>query len=126
MCQAAADPALTFPCLYQAGDHECPAGFAKQPTLYQGVDDTRECAACDCATPAGGACGGTVQLYPTSCNVGAIQAMLEPNCNISLASGFAYAKYVPGLVSPGTCAATGGQPQGTLAEADPVTVCCAD
>ena len=124
VCQAAPGAGYHWPCFFQEGEHACP-GDLEQQTIQVSATDTRSCSSCACGTPTGGQCEGTVWAYPTSCNVNGVSVADAPNCSIDLSDGFAYAKYVPGLTVPGTCAPSGGQPEGTITPAEPVTVCCA-
>ena len=124
MCLPAPDPTLKWPCVYQSGDQECPETYASKTILHLDVIDTRGCSDCTCATPTGGTCEGSVSLYPTSCEVNGVTTSMAPTCTLDLSNGFAYAKYVPGQQTPGTCTAAGGAPEGTLMPANPVTLCC--
>ncbi|MEJ7730231.1 MAG: hypothetical protein WKG00_13560 [Polyangiaceae bacterium] len=124
VCVPTPDPGLTWPCVYRTGDQECPEPYASKTILHLDVLDTRGCSDCACATPTGGICAGTVNLFPASCDVSGVAASMDPSCSLDLGNGFAFAKYVPGQQTPGTCAAAGGAPEGTLMPANPVTVCC--
>ena len=51
-------------CIYQRSDLACPAGPYSVKSLYfSHVNDTRKCSACDCASPTGTTCSGTLKLY---------------------------------------------------------------
>jgi hypothetical protein len=90
-------------------------------TMYgkTAIQDERKCSACTCGTPAGGACIGRFIAYSdSSCQVEVAQhypiKSTGPACIDFMPIG-------PGLGSkvitdldyvPGTCAATGGEPEG--------------
>ncbi|HEY0195851.1 MAG TPA: hypothetical protein VGC42_32275 [Kofleriaceae bacterium] len=62
-------------CIYRSGDAACPAGsFTERHVFYASTLDSRDCAACACGAPAGGACaasgggstGGVIGTQPTT------------------------------------------------------------
>jgi hypothetical protein len=53
-------------CIYQQGDHECPAGdFSTKVTLHSGVEDTRNCSTCTCGTGTA-SCTGTLDVFASN------------------------------------------------------------
>jgi len=117
-------------CIAQKGDAACPPSSAftqKLATGYEGVTDSRACAACNCAAPTGVTCGNTVQVYNNSNACGGTAstfAVTSSACrgnyespSIKLAGAY--------TITGGTCAGAGpSAPSGNVAPADPVTVCC--
>lgn len=69
-------PFLTTLCIHQNGDTPCPTGssFTERHVFYAALFDTRDCAACTCGAPSGGACapggggakGMAMQLAPST------------------------------------------------------------
>jgi hypothetical protein len=118
-------------CIAQKGEVECPATttpFTKKLALgYEGVTDTRACATCNCAAPAGVTCSNTIQAYSesTSCNGGAQTfSVANTAChdNFEALSVRLLGAYT---ITGGACAGAGpSAPSGGVAPKDPVTVCC--
>jgi len=126
-------------CIYQHGEHECPAAWSGERfVVYErtadkpGWIDGRECTACACGTPIGSACAGHFRTFDD----GACTKLLSDDQVFSLGEqctnyfppGPAIgSKEITGLTYiPGFCEVTGGKPIGEVIP-DPdqaVTFCC--
>jgi len=126
-------------CVYRAGIHEeCPFGYNGGTYKLHGeapIDD-RGCEECKCGAPAGGYCGGTLQVFkdgacsvPIPLTLGVTST--DNACGTVAPQGSAVgSKAISGIsYVPGTCASTGGAPIGSaLPDPNPdtaVTFCCA-
>lgn len=119
------------PCVYQAGDAlACPAGYPDQLVFYTGADaDTRGCSACDCGSPSGGSCQGVATAHGGfACDPAASAHGLKSDgtCDSSPAGGATYGSidFAVSGITPGACAASGGDPEGAVAGSGAITVCC--
>ncbi len=123
-------------CVMKAGDNDCPAGqFTNQHVFYTGfTGDSRGCSACGCgATATGGDCSATVEVYSSASCTGSPVVTLNPttaagDCQpVSGNPVLQSRKATFTAPTGGTCATTGGVPNGTLPVADEttaVTFCC--
>ena len=118
------------PCVYQNGDLACPSGYPTKHLYYAGVSDNRDCAACNCNSPTGGTCTGTVDLYDTgSCSGTKVTTVtLGAGCQAvsgAMSPGFrAWQVPAPFGVMPGSCTPSGGGAIGSATPTGPTTVCC--
>lgn len=126
-------PAATAPsselCVFTEGDVPCPTEiYRSKRTIFTDIDDSRECTDCACAPPIGQTCTGTTNLYTGgSCNnlVNSVahDGTTCESYDILLFSGSAL--FVPDAgPSGGSCAASGGEPDGTATATGLTTVCC--
>lgn len=111
--------ALADPCIVQAGEHACPAGFPRRRLVYTANQDTRSCSDCSCSYS--GSCNATVTGYgdvgcgiPTFANTGGCAAPADVQ-----------GLKMSGASSSGTCSASGGSPRGCVLPDAPTTMCCA-
>lgn len=132
------DPGLEWDqCVVRKGVHEtCPSNYSyyRRVMFPEKPIDTRGCSACECGTPEGSGCLGTLRLYDdaacsnqfTEQNV----ASFGDQCGNIYPPGRAIAAKAITDISyvAGSCAATGGEPTGEAKpDADPmqaVTFCC--
>lgn len=139
----ATGPALG-PCVAQLGDHDCPPDYPDQHRYWDGsIDDGRACTTggCSCGQATGAACSCTtepcgVEAFSGSDCTGtprgvSLMSAEPPDCiHYSGMSGtppFYYGIRVVGatVTDPGSCASSGSSHlQGSIAPAEPVTVCC--
>jgi hypothetical protein len=109
-------------CIYRSGQVPCPEGFGgKSATVNESVADGRTCVGCSCAQTKSGC--GSVSLYGSTDCSGAPVGTSTPT-NPSCTLGAVSARY--SWTSP-TCAVTdaGAVDDGSVAPANPSTVCCA-
>jgi hypothetical protein len=112
-------------CVYAEGDVACPGlGYSVPVTVARdgAVSDDRRCSDCDCpAPPVGESCSGSGETSGANgCDPLAI-VPFDATCTLTQN----FVKLSANLVAtPGTCSATGGEPIGSFAATDPVTLCC--
>lgn len=111
-------------CVSTTGDQPCPAGsaYSQRELIYTSVDDTRGCGQCSCED-ATGTCTGTGRLYNSGdCSGGGTDFPANGVCQptTSFDAGFLIVDEVDAV-----CAASGGEPLGTVVAADFITICCA-
>jgi hypothetical protein len=122
-------------CVYQAGDVPCPPGpYSLRTLFYTTAGDTRDCSACDCGAPTGTTCAGTVKLYTdTACSVEEVIlssvsqcAALPPDTTTPPPPYLSQRSmiYQGAPTGSGSCASIPSKGSGTVAEEDPLTVCC--
>ncbi|MEZ4226920.1 MAG: hypothetical protein R3B13_38620 [Polyangiaceae bacterium] len=124
-------------CIYQDGDHACPAPFSAKTLGHQSFTEGRDCSACTCGTPGTG-CTGTLTLYTDDNCSQNVTAVAAPNTCVPLpvdpdplttfppgSGGMPPADTRSGhLQASGNCPPTGGQVTGTATATGPVTFCC--
>jgi len=127
-------------CVFKATDDPtaCPAGYGSAHTTMPSATsftDSRGCTSCNCTGPTGAACTGAATLYPSAgCadagaleDAGAVSLPADGGCSANVSTtnealGSAVLDAV--LVTPGVCAATGGQPTGAVTAKDLTVYCC--
>jgi hypothetical protein len=110
-------------CIYQEGEHNCPADFPDAHSLSSVTSDTRGCSACQCGDPTGTMCAeGTVILYGQDGCVGQVESGQVGQC-ISSNQGVESATVIS--MNPGTCEPVedGAMPIGSVTTLT-TTVCC--
>lgn len=107
-------------CIHAEGERECPDGF-ERTLLYDGFDDGRGCAACDCEAEY--ECGGTLTLANNGCgNAGSLTLPLGCTNFLTSVLGGEVGSYTePPIVD---CSSSGGAPTGEIQPSQPRTVCC--
>jgi hypothetical protein len=138
ICLPPAPPPPGFAlCIFQKGENACPTGpdniFTEQHVFYEGVQDDRQCSACTCGAPTGGACTATISIYK---GAGCSGSMVVPGITISSAASVCLDIALPGQALgskktlgsttylPGTCPAMGGDGSGVATPINPTTLCC--
>ncbi|MDI1484665.1 hypothetical protein [Polyangium sp. y55x31] len=117
-------------CVYREGDHPCPEGWDERQLLYQHVQDNRSCAACTCDAPTGGTCStiATVFSGPACTDLahsGSIFAGMDAPCwDLMAGAPLTGVSSTPPEYVSGKCTPSGGNVEGDVVLADPVTVCC--
>jgi hypothetical protein len=120
-------------CVTREGTHDCPEeGYTDRHVFFGDIADTRSCSECSCDRN----CDYAVELFAddnTTC-MGAASATLSiasPNESEATSSCEAAPVGTGGTLRAafsvsgnGNCAASGGEPAGTAAGADPITFCC--
>jgi hypothetical protein len=101
------------------------------PRLYYGgVSDTRACSTCSCGSPSGADCNANahVQILDGCGAGGHLLVDMHPlpeTCSASTTPSAAiHGGTFTTTASGGSCGASGGSPTGTVAQTDPVTICC--
>jgi hypothetical protein len=109
-------------CIYQQGDVGCPAGAFNTKRLYStGVDDNRECGACNCGVPATN-CTGNMQVFADADCPGAPTAVIPSNSSCGVATGVAVAM---DYGNNNTCPVSSQpQPSGSISPIGAFTFCC--
>jgi hypothetical protein len=119
-------------CVVRAGEHACPGAPYTDRALYDaGTKDDRTCD-CACGAPVGTACSAQVAGYTdASCTQATgVPAPVSGACGAYFASSESVALRIaeasPSIVSPGTCAPSGGSVTAGSVQPDRrTTVCCA-
>ena len=130
VCTARGDEAGFATCIWIKGDVTCPSEWPNKHAAYEDVDDTRSCAACVCGDPTGGDCTVTASVFandtcsPSAAGSGVVGTQ-TPLC-VDLPSGSAIGSKSATIasVTPGICAASGGEPTGSVEKLYPATFCC--
>lgn len=117
-------------CLHVVGDiPDCPSDYPVQSVFYTGVNDARECSACQCASPEGAQCAAILSAFSgaacSSLVVSVLVTDAEPTC-VDVPSGTALGSAEASMVVdvPGSCAQSGGAPSGHVEPSAPLTLCC--
>lgn len=109
-------------CVWQSGSAaSCPSAYPTKHGFFAGVDDRRDCTACNCTPDY--TCTGRLRTSNTSnCSVIGV-TYSSTTCGQS--SAFTYVE--PEISAPaGSCRASSSVPTGTATKTGPVTVCCAN
>lgn len=137
--QLCADTVSARLCVMIEGESDvCPETFETERFLtYRDATDTRTCSDCGCGPPSGGSCGGNAQ-FDIFHSAGICDASLFciGGCEHTTISGTS-CQSIAGAEDPvraqvegaatgvhGDCAPSGGDPSGSFAPEEPVTVCC--
>jgi hypothetical protein len=121
LCLGASDDSPV--CVFKSGDVPCPPGpFVERSVLF-GVEDDRGCSACSCGELSNYSCGAISTFHGEDDCAGGSGAIAHNDVCAVIDFGFYGASYSIDPL-PGFCAATGGEPTGAAAPADPMTVCC--
>ena len=115
------DPFPLRVCVQGGPDADCPEGLPAKYVLYTEVEDTRSCTACQCGT-ASTTCRGTLSGYNSS-NCATFDDTLNVQDGCTNNQVWGSMKWNSGL-SQGTCPPSGGEVEGEVAPAGPITVCC--
>lgn len=122
---ARSDPLEDTLCVHREGGGGCSAAgpYTIALEVYGGVDDTRACTACSCAEPTGVTCGGSTTLYRNNDGCSGPSTTVDHDGTCTAATDF---QSIRSTLEPagGACAPAGGEPEGTAAAVDLVTVCC--
>ena len=114
-------------CIWAEGDVECPAdtAFTNREVRGAGVVDDRSCSSCSCDAASGQACDdAVVRLWRTG---GWVDRSIDDACNgAHLGPGNTWTglSFDPGDPSGGSCAAAGGDPEGSAEPEQQLTFCC--
>jgi hypothetical protein len=121
-------------CIYQEGDHECPAGvFSERTVEFTSYTDSRECApACSCDSPVGECTGATGTLYrdTDNCTVGGqcfnppCLEYIDQGCVGVGVSEVRSLRRTANATYAGTCEPAGYDHTGEVTPTGPVTMCC--
>jgi hypothetical protein len=107
-------------CVVSAGSKPCPAGYATKGALYARYDDTR---ACSCACEGAGDCTGTsVVQYQDACT--ATPTVLATGSRTCTGGKHDWYAAITGTPAGKAICTPKPNVTGTLAPADPHTVCC--
>jgi hypothetical protein len=111
-------------CIFQEGDHECPAAYPEKALRFEGFDDTRTCSSCACTGPAvNSSCGGTVSIGQAGTSAACLEQDITTNGCIAHNPGTPVgARYAP--AAEFTCSPSGAELSGEATAVDPVTFCC--
>lgn len=108
----------------------CPVDYPLKYVFSIDFEDTRGCAPCACAPPAGSTCTSLVSVYadddcsPTA-ELGSITVSSAPMClNLPPGARLGSKRATPPLYEPGSCKPRGGEPIGGVENIGPFTFCC--
>jgi hypothetical protein len=120
-------------CVTREGTHDCPDGpYSDRHVFFGDVEDTRDCSPCACDRD----CDYTVELFPdadTTCTgtASATLSIESPNeseeassCQVAPVGAGGTLRAAFTVTGGGTCAASGGEPEGNATGSDPITFCC--
>jgi hypothetical protein len=125
-----------FQCVWQKGKHDiCPKNFDEVlPRVMYPKEpiESRDCTACQCGDPEGGACVATLRLFTDGACVSQFHqqtvASLGGDCSPVFPAGLAIGSkaITDRMYMPGSCKASGGEPVGEAKPDDEnaVTFCC--
>ncbi len=117
-------------CIYRPGDVACPAGdYAARFLRYGAYEDSRECSECECGAPSGGSCDAGILFSNTNTCVEDYLTLPMPGsggCTTLWGSTPSSGVLEVYDVAGAACAASGGEGQGEVMPADPVTFCCTE
>ncbi|WP_437671085.1 hypothetical protein [Sorangium sp. So ce131] len=125
----AAPPEGFLTCIHHEGEQECPATYPDRHIFYADVEDTRGCAPCACAEPAGATCSVLASAFSDgACSqfvVGVVVSSEAPICN-GVVPGTALGSKSAQVVhlDPGSCEPTGGDLTGDVELIGAATFCC--
>ncbi len=118
-------------CIYQEGEHECPAEYPEQEMRHTSLSDDRACTTCECLGAANGpSCGGTVILgdLGIDCNFEetARQFYDANQCKTSILENYHYGTYLGAVTPTLACGGreSGGVLQGEASGVGLTTFCC--
>jgi hypothetical protein len=121
-CLASAE--LNTYCVSREGDLPCPADSAydHRTVIYSDFDDTRTCGACECGEP-DVTCSGIIRPYNDACTGPSFTFPIDDSCEQDVDDIYNSAIYTAGSAS-GSCAPSGGMPEGGVTPQQPTTLCC--
>jgi hypothetical protein len=117
-------------CIASAGNKECVADYGEKRVVYEGVEDTRDCAigGCWCGGASGEVCKGDYALYSdASCQHEVFSAAMDGQCHdTGLDYGDVHSdRIVLGGIVGGQCPSQGvGEASGAVLPVSPHTICC--
>jgi hypothetical protein len=126
-------------CIFFNDEIDCPNDepgnlFTEQHVFYQGVQDDRQCSACTCGAPTGGACTATLSIYKgadLTCSGPTVAKEITissegPTCLDIQLPGQALGSKSAGSTTylPGMCPPEGGVSSGAAIPTHPATLCC--
>jgi len=127
-------PLGTGTCIGQVGELACPSQYPQRSVYYFGMQDTRGCAECSCASPSGASCSGQLLVASDSiCSADRATVRTIGSCAAIGADPTPPAPPIPQSrsaiyretgASGGTCRPSGGNPIGSAEVNSPVTFCC--
>jgi hypothetical protein len=131
VCVSTAEPPPGFArCIYQPGEHDCPARYSNRRVFYDDVSDAGPCATCSCGAPEGSGCRTFVTVYvDAACSDGLLGRDMylhaPPSCCNNPLSEALVGKTATALTyEPGSCEPSGGEPLGSVELLGPTTFCC--
>ncbi len=115
-------------CIWQAGEHECPDAFETTRTLFQDIDDARDCETCSCGSPNGLCDSAFISLWsgPTCLVPSAGVVGVNGECDATGTATTARAASLNSGSPTAFCVPSVPQPAGEAVGTDPVTVCCVE
>ena len=121
------DPGPAFEaryCIWQDGQNDCPgATFTDKRTYFRELNDTRSCSACSCNGPNCRYSWNVFNDGDTSCSTPLLQLDRADQC-VQVNPANDRLRVGASIDGDGTCAASGGQAQGSVTGSKAVTVCC--
>jgi hypothetical protein len=112
-------------CVWQEGEHECPADFNERRVLYTGLTDTRSCQTCTCGTATGLCDGARIYFYSTdTCTPGTTDTSIGPTFGCQQNQSPTSAVRLTLGQPTAFCQPSTPSSVGDAAAEGPVTVCC--
>lgn len=116
-----------YVCVELPGDQVCPTGWGAKAVGYTGMTDTRACGACSCTVQAVSCAGAEYGFWDGGlCDLDSEKVGSEQCKDVSGLTDFDLWSYrrtkLPG--AGGSCAPSGGQPQGSVYPTGAITFCC--
>jgi hypothetical protein len=109
-------------CVWTGGEFPCPPGFGTQHLFIDSVLDTRDCSGCSCAAPQTN-CDVVTHVHSDGVCMAAPVAVPDDGSCVAAAGAAGSIDVVVNAMA--SCAPSGGQPVGTIAEGPQrTTVCC--
>lgn len=117
-----APPFVGASCIWRDGEEDCPSGFEQRHVFATGLVDNRSCSPCACGTP-NVSCEATTTIYGDALCSDAVEIVSNnAMCAVNAPPGVALTVEI---TSAGSCAASGGEPSGSVdLDGDVTTVCC--
>jgi hypothetical protein len=121
-----APPFGSRPCILQQGSLACPPGeYSLQSVYYGGVQDSRGCSTCSCGSVSGVDCNANAHVQVLDGCGGQVLADIHPlPASCTSPGGSPNGATFTTTPSGGSCGADGGVAHGTVAQQNPVTICC--
>jgi len=116
-------------CVWRDGGGSCNqiAPYSVKVSIYQGINDFRDCTNCTCGTPTNVTCSGTTLLYQDSTNSTCQGTGVQLTDNDSACANgttFGSMEYQAGTATGGSCSPSSVSGTGNASGTDDITLCC--
>ncbi|MBW2524960.1 MAG: hypothetical protein JRI23_12320 [Deltaproteobacteria bacterium] len=120
-------PTSTFRrCIYRVGSgYSCPSPYVDELEIYTDGTDSRDCGSCSCGSSGNVQCTGNLEVWENTGCSGAADVLVDTgNCADAPNLEGTFSHRFTADYTADDCTPSGGQPDGTVTEAAPYTVCC--